>query len=168
MKRINIRLVLLVSLVSTLAISGCKHPATSSAARPMTNVVVASQAGKFYGWPANNGLWRWAGGREILVGFSFGDFVEQQGHNLKGRSDAAAGVVSRLARSLDGGRTWTVEDPENCARLDAGCTRHAHKAGGEAVFSDDTGKPGCAALRTSDLGSARGNGPNDNPSFRCP
>ena len=109
----NTKLVLLVSLVSTIAISGCKHPATSSEARPMKNVVVARKAGKFCGWPANNGLWRWDGGREMLVGFSFGDFVEQEGHNLKGRSDAASGVVSRLVRSLDGGRSWKVEDPEN-------------------------------------------------------
>ncbi|HRZ57216.1 MAG TPA: sialidase family protein [Candidatus Paceibacterota bacterium] len=94
-----------------LAINGCKH--TTSEVRPMQNVIVASEAGKFCGWPANNGLWRWDGGREILVGFSFGHFVEQEGHNLKGGSDATLGVVSRLARSLDGGRSWTVEDPDN-------------------------------------------------------
>ena len=113
MKRNNTKLVSLVCLVFALAISGCKHPATSNATGPMKNVIVASEAGKFCGWPANNGLWGWDGGREILVGFSFGDFVEQQGHNLKGGSDATLGVVSRLARSLDGGRSWTVEDPEN-------------------------------------------------------
>jgi hypothetical protein len=79
----------------------------------MENVVVAGEAGKFCGWPANNGVWRWDNGRELLVGFSFGDYVEQQGHNLKGGSDATLGVVSRLARSRDGGRSWTVEDPEN-------------------------------------------------------
>jgi hypothetical protein len=101
----NTKLVSLVSLVFALAITGCKHLATSSESKPMMNVIVASEAGKFCGWPANNGLWRWDGGREILVGFSFGDFVEQQGHNLKGRSDTASGVVSRLARSLDGGRS---------------------------------------------------------------
>jgi len=85
----------------------------SSEAETMRHSVAVSEAGKFCGWPANSGLWRWDGGREILVGFSFGDFVEQQGHNLKGGSDATLGVVSRLARSMDGGRSWTVEDPEN-------------------------------------------------------
>jgi len=79
----------------------------------MKHVIVAGEAARFCGWPANNGLWRWDNGREILVGFSFGDFVEQQGHNLKGGSDATPGVASRLARSLDGGRTWTVEEPAN-------------------------------------------------------
>ena len=113
MNRTNSTLVSLVSLVFALAINGCQHPAASTATWSMQNVIVASEAGRFSGWPANNGLWRWDGGREILVGFSFGDFVEQEGHNLKGGSDAALGVVSRLARSRDGGRTWTVEDPEN-------------------------------------------------------
>ncbi len=113
MKRTETKLVLLVSLLATLGISGCKQPATVSQGRPMMNVVVASEAGKFCGWPANNGVWRWDGGRELLVGFSFGDFVEQQGHNLKGGSDATLGVVNHLARSRDGGRSWTVEDPEN-------------------------------------------------------
>jgi hypothetical protein len=77
----------------------------------MEHNVVAGEAGKFAGWPANNGAWTWDGGREILVGFTYGDFVEQQGHNIQGKSDDASGLLSRLARSTDGGRTWTVEDP---------------------------------------------------------
>lgn len=113
MNRNNNRLGLLVSLVFALAISSCKHPPASGEVTPKRNVIVAGEAGKFCGWPANNGVWRWDGGREILAGFSFGDFVEQQGHNLKGGSDATLGVASRLARSRDGGRTWRIEDPEN-------------------------------------------------------
>ena len=112
-KQLHTKIALMVGLFSALAIGGCKHPATSNATGSMRNVIVASEAGKFCGWPANNGVWRWDGGREILVGLSFGDYVEQQGHNLKGGSDATLGVVSRLARSRDGGRSWTVEDPEN-------------------------------------------------------
>ena len=125
MNRTNTKLVSLVSLVFALAISGCKHPSTSSATEPMKNVIVASETGKFCGWPANNRQWRWDGGREILVGFSFGDFVEQEGHNLKGRSDTASGVVSHLARSLDGGRTWAVEDPAHFVG-DGGVTTDSH------------------------------------------
>lgn len=105
--------VLIGGLSCLLAMSGCKHAGAGMAAGAMAHVIVASEAGKFCGWPANNGVWRWDGGREILVGFSFGDFVEQEGHNLKGGSDATLGVVSRLARSLDGGQSWTVEDPDN-------------------------------------------------------
>ncbi|HNQ90091.1 MAG TPA: sialidase family protein [Verrucomicrobiota bacterium] len=113
MKQPNTKLVLMSGLVSALAIGGCKHPSANREAQPMKNAIVAGEAGKFCGWPANNGIWRWDNGREILVGFSFGDYVEQQGHNLKGGSDATLGIVSRLARSMDGGRTWAVEDPEN-------------------------------------------------------
>jgi photosystem II stability/assembly factor-like uncharacterized protein len=113
MSSINHKLVSLVSIAFALALNGCRHTNTANEAGTMRQIVVASEPGKFCGWPANNGLWRWDGGREILVGFSFGDFVEQQGHNLKGGSDATLGVVSRLARSRDGGRSWTVEDPES-------------------------------------------------------
>ncbi len=79
----------------------------------MENIIVALEEGKFHGWPANNGVWAWDDGQEILVGFSYGRFVEQKGHNIEGRSEDAEGILSRLARSTDGGRTWMVEDPTN-------------------------------------------------------
>jgi len=105
MNRIISKSVLLTTLAFGLG--------ASSEAETMRQSVAASEAGKFCGWPANSGLWRWDGGREILVGFTFGDFVEQKNHNIKGVSDAASGLLNRLARSRDGGRTWTVEVPEN-------------------------------------------------------
>ena len=77
----------------------------------MEHHVVASQTGMFYGWPANNGVWTWDGGREILVGFSQGKFDERSGHNTFGQAEPAEGIDSLLARSRDGGRTWTIEDP---------------------------------------------------------
>ncbi len=78
------------------------------------NVTVASEPGKCFGWPANNGVWSWDGGREILVGYTYGDFVEQQGHNMIGGGhDVAMGLMSHLARSTDGGLNWTSEAPEN-------------------------------------------------------
>jgi hypothetical protein len=49
-------------------------------------------------------VWQW--GDEILVGFTQGDFEVKRGHNIAGRQD------SLLTRSLDGGRTWDVSDPE--------------------------------------------------------
>ena len=70
-------------------------------------VTVASQKGRFLGWPANNGLWKWEDGREILVGFTNGNFEEQEGHNI-GKEQ-----LTNLARSTDGGKTWKREDPEN-------------------------------------------------------
>ena len=105
--------ILTCGLTATIALLSGAPARAASESPAMKNVIVASEPGRFCGWPANNGVWRWDSGRELLVGFSFGDFVEQQGHNLKGGSDATLGVVSRLARSMDGGRHWTVEDPEN-------------------------------------------------------
>lgn len=72
----------------------------------MKNVIVANNPGIFYGWPANNGAWTWEDGREILVGFSYGKFVEQEGHNTFEQKD-----YDGLARSLDGGVTWKIENP---------------------------------------------------------
>jgi hypothetical protein len=77
------------------------------------NIIVFGEKDWFAGWPANNGVWTWDGGKEILVGFSYGRFVEQAGHNIEGRSDATPNVKSYLARSTDGGKTWTKEDPAN-------------------------------------------------------
>src|SRR5262245_32307961 len=34
------------------------------------NVIVHKEAGRFGGWPANNGIWSW--GDEIVVGFKLG------------------------------------------------------------------------------------------------
>lgn len=69
------------------------------------HVVVAIEEGKFHGWPANNGVWQW--GDEILVGFTQGDLEVREGHNLTGIQE------SLFARSLDGGETWAMFDPEN-------------------------------------------------------
>jgi hypothetical protein len=70
-------------------------------------ITVASKKGRFMGWPANNGLWKWDNGREILVGFTNGNFKERDGHNI-GEEE-----LSNLARSTDGGKTWKTEDPKN-------------------------------------------------------
>jgi hypothetical protein len=67
--------------------------------------IVYGAPDQFCGWPANNGVWIW--GNEILVGFVYGPYVEQGGHNLGSPSYTA------LGRSLDGGLTWSFEDPDN-------------------------------------------------------
>jgi len=69
------------------------------------NGVVYYEAGKFAGWPANNGLlWHW-GDDEVVVGFERGEFCCISGHNICGEH------YSLLARSTDAGRTWI--DPPN-------------------------------------------------------
>lgn len=82
--------------------------ATGASAQQLPNVqhfIAAIEPGKFHGWPANNGAWQW--GDEILVGFTQGEFDHSDGHNLKGIQH------SEFARSLDGGETWTMFDPDN-------------------------------------------------------
>ncbi len=74
----------------------------------INHVVVASEHGRFFGWPANNGLWSWEDGREILVGFTNGPWEDRPGrHNI------ARPYSASLARSIDGGKTWNIENPEN-------------------------------------------------------
>jgi hypothetical protein len=64
------------------------------------------QPGMFAGWPANHGAWQWAG--ELLVGFEVGHFKQtDQGHAI----DYSKPARHVLARSLDGGDTWTLEEP---------------------------------------------------------
>ena len=75
-------------------------------AAPARNVIVYKEAGRYGGWPANHGIWSW--GNEILVGFEIGFFLKNdRGHSID-RSKPAEHV---LARSLDGGETWSIERP---------------------------------------------------------
>ncbi|MGP8243672.1 MAG: sialidase family protein [Bryobacteraceae bacterium] len=68
------------------------------------NVVVFKEAGRYGGWPANHGIWSW--GNEILVGFEAGYFKQsQERHSI----DWDRPAEHLLARSLDGGQTWTIE-----------------------------------------------------------
>ena len=74
-----------------------------SAAR---HVVVYAEEGRFAGWPANHGIWSW--GDEILVGFSRGYYKDQGPfHHI----DKEKPEEFLLARSRDGGATWSVEEP---------------------------------------------------------
>jgi hypothetical protein len=70
------------------------------------HVVVYSEPGRFAGWPANHGIWSW--GDEILVGFSRG-YDKDRGpfHHI----DHDRPEEFLLARSRDGGLSWTVETP---------------------------------------------------------
>ncbi len=72
------------------------------------NVVVFDEPGKFGGWPANNGIWIWD--NEILVGFTLAYYQEKELHHSVDETKPSQSV---LARSLDGGETWMIEDPEN-------------------------------------------------------
>lgn len=76
----------------------------------MEHAVVSVKAGRYHGWPANNGIWVW--GDEILVGFTQGDYVQKTGHSIDGVQE------NHLAKSLDGGQTWRAYRPESYFRDD--------------------------------------------------
>lgn len=69
------------------------------------HTVVRYEKGGFAAWPANNGVWSWKNGKEILVGYTAGPYVIQSGHKVTNPKNA-------LARSKDGGKTWKSFSPE--------------------------------------------------------
>ncbi len=75
--------------------------------RVLERVKVYSVPGRFAGWPANHGIWSW--GDEILVGFSRG-FYKDNGADYHIDRDRPEDFL--LARSKDGGATWSVEEPK--------------------------------------------------------
>jgi hypothetical protein len=85
------------------------------------HVMVYHKPGRFGGWPANHGIWSW--GDEILVGFSAGWYKDlgPERHAI----DRDKPEEHLLARSRDGGRTWTIEDPgEHGALIPVGKALH--------------------------------------------
>ncbi len=72
------------------------------------HVIVYHEPGRFGGWPANNGIWSW--GDEILVGFNQAYYQSKVSDHSIDREKPSYAV---LARSLDGGETWTVENPDH-------------------------------------------------------
>jgi hypothetical protein len=71
------------------------------------NVVVYRESGRYAGWPANHGIWSW--GNEIAAGFESGYFhFSETRHSI----DWDRPAQHLLARSKDGGETWSIEHPE--------------------------------------------------------
>jgi hypothetical protein len=77
------------------------------------HVTVFRAPGRFGGWPANHGIWSW--GDEILVGFGAGHHQDlgEGRHNI----DRNRPEEHLLARSLDGGRSWSIENPSEQGAL---------------------------------------------------
>ncbi len=92
--------------ITALAIAALALTLTASAAAEPRHVVVIKEEGRFSGWPANRGIWSW--GDEILVGFVHGHYAENPtgGHDI----DSDKPSDDLLARSVDGGETWEIEE----------------------------------------------------------
>lgn len=87
---------------------------------PFRHVKVFAEPGRFGGWPANHGLWSW--GNEILVGFSRGYYKDL---GTRHHIDRERPEEHLLARSLDGGESWTIENPaEHGELIPVGKTLH--------------------------------------------
>jgi hypothetical protein len=87
----------------------------------LQHVVVYHEAGRFGGWPANHGIWSW--GDEILVGFSAG-YHKDNGPD-RHAIDHDKPEEHLLARSRDGGQTWSLENPSrNGALIPVGPALH--------------------------------------------
>lgn len=72
---------------------------------PPQHKLVYRETGRLGGWPANYGIWSW--GDEILVGF--GAAWHKTRPEDRHQQDPDKPEEPRLARSLDGGETWSVE-----------------------------------------------------------
>lgn len=70
---------------------------------------VFAKPGRFGGWPANHGMWAW--GDELLVGFEAGWFKANSKEGREHSIDYSKPAEHVLARSLDGGETWSLEKP---------------------------------------------------------
>lgn len=108
---------LMITLLAVLGLAACSKKQSreqqSNDSVVTQHVVISYEEGMFSGWPANFGAWIW--GNEILVGFDKG-YHKNLGptmHNI----DRDKEEVTLLARSLDGGITWSIEDPSPEGRL---------------------------------------------------
>ena len=106
-KRIS-RILILAGMVVLAGSRGLVAAQEGPSVISKEHVVVYGEAGRFAGWPANNGLWNW--GNEILVGFELGWWMDR-GPN-KHSIDPSRRSERVLARSLDGGQSWTLEKNE--------------------------------------------------------
>lgn len=91
----------------------------------MRQVSIFREPGRFAGWPANYGIWRWDD--EIVVGFTVGAHkTVERGH----ARDRRQPFRNMQARSLDGGESWEVEDFNGARPGDRGLSADEHMDAG--------------------------------------
>jgi len=126
--------------------------------RNWQNIMVYREPSRFAGWPANHGAWIW--GNEIVVGFERGYFHFNDHDHSIDRSRWAEHV---LARSLDGGLTWTLEHhadlkPPDGAKVANVLTEPGGKQPVDCPGGIDFTKPGfalTARMEDVDIGPSR-------------
>ena len=100
-------------VVDTPATAGAKVMPTAKPSFQET-ITVFKQPGRYGGWPANHGLWQW--GNELVAGFQVCWYKHATNDHAIDRSKP---FEHWQARSLDGGKTWKMEnnlpfsDPRN-------------------------------------------------------
>ena len=98
-----------------------RQPVKTPVVVPGQHVNVYAEPSRFGGWPANFGIWSW--GNEILVGFAAGH-SKDNGPGFHA-IDHDKPEEHLLARSLDGGESWKIENPaEQGALIPVGKTLH--------------------------------------------
>lgn len=92
-------------IARALAVALCAAAACAAGPKVVKQVTVYSQAGRYGGWPANHGIWSW--NNEIVVGFSAAYFkwLGPDRHPY----DRSRPEEPFLARSVDGGESWSIE-----------------------------------------------------------
>lgn len=103
----------------------------------MEHITIYREPGRYAGWPANYGIWAW--GDEIVVGFTVGYHDPAGGFHARDRSRP---FTAMQARSLDGGRSWSVE-PTPC-----------RTPGGRGLSADEHVEPALRAATAIEQGLA--------------
>lgn len=100
----SITVLLMVVVISNFFIT---NELLAESPKEIKHITVYREKGRFGGWPANHGIWSW--GNEILIGFSRGYYKDlgPERHAI----DRERPEEHLFARSLDGGLTWSIENP---------------------------------------------------------
>jgi len=93
------------ALIAILSATMMSSAYGADAPKVIRHVSVYSKSGRYGGWPANHGIWTW--GSEIVVGFSAAYFqwIGPDRHPY----DRSKPEEPYLARSINGGETWSIE-----------------------------------------------------------
>lgn len=100
----------------------------------MNQITIYHEPTRFAGWPANYGIWNWAeqsrGGDEIVLSFTVGSMDVDGGFHAR---DKTKPFVTKQARSLDGGRTWEVGEPNMTTPGGRGLSADEHMVRSEQI-----------------------------------